>query len=639
MQNNIRNTAARLLAGGDYSEAEPSTPVALAAFLTPVPLKRTLRTRECGDWHQLASTSVAKTLQDRPPMDERKKNVRSRSGGRTPLPPGDEVGSWEDGFLPLPPNYAPGSIAGSDEFDTAEDTAGEAPAPRPAETAETAPEPAPGPASREPEQDKIPLPVPTTRPIFFAHGEQPGDLIDQLHHDTVAVANFMESRPGLSDGLIAWMAAYVRITEHELGFETELLPEDHNFITFLRAHPIPNLRSDKRRRDSPDAPAAPEKRTCRQPTPQANPRDPRLRRRSRSLEGPSLATPQSTHQPTTEPPWRAPSPTSTIGKMGFAGVVLRRLDISGRRHPPTSLMPQSEKEIEEQPDARTLPPTEETTKPPQQPQPEEGTPRGPDPSVPFIDIDLPETQKSTHPPEPLTREAPESRDQPPPPGPTPPDEPKPQRDPARSRPSTRPGTQDPPAASTTATTGPPAKAPTTADNSKDPPIAPAGKGTYADKAAAPSQATTDKKKEQQQAPQPKKEKYPTMSVPVFPNWTKELAAIKEKLGRAANNKPTGRGIIFLPATAEEYRVVYDHLESLGQSIEWHVYQLEKDRQMKVALRGLPSDTPTEEIQAACVEMGYPVVHVKQINAREGRPGCVYFLQLAGPRGTSRRYIR
>ncbi|XP_063544254.1 proteoglycan 4-like [Cydia strobilella] len=226
------------------------------------------------------------------------------AGEEIPLPPGGPYSLFPPGypappsgtgeFFPLPPGFAPDSIEGSEEYEDAGNTAGEAPASR---TASPAPA---GPAVLEEASEAADqlLPTPTTRPFSPVSPAAPFETpMDQLQNDTIVVAHMMETDLG-SAGLKAWMAAYVRLTSHQLGIETELHPEDAHFLEFLRNHPEA-LRPPKRPRESPQDSQEPTKRPCNKITP---PRDPRLRRRRSRGATAATGSPPSQEEPQPQRP-------------------------------------------------------------------------------------------------------------------------------------------------------------------------------------------------------------------------------------------------------------------------------------------------------------------------------------------------
>lgn len=114
----------------------------------------------------------------------------------------------------------------------------------------------------------------------------------------------------------------------------------------------------------------------------------------------------------------------------------------------------------------------------------------------------------------------------------------------------------------------------------------------------------------------------------LPGWPRHLKQLK-KLGRVANARPFGRGIRFSPADEREYRVTRRYLEDLEitEQISWFTYSRQEDQFTKVAIRGLPFDTPTEELLEEFRVLGFePVVE----------PACVIVEAWRGKRGPAHR---
>ncbi|XP_050552515.1 nascent polypeptide-associated complex subunit alpha, muscle-specific form-like [Spodoptera frugiperda] len=132
------------------------------------------------------------------------------------------------------------------------------------------------------------------------------------------------------------------------------------------------------------------------------------------------------------------------------------------------------------------------------------------------------------------------------------------------------------------------------------------------------------------APPPKKTRYPPLIVEKLPNWVEHFTALKRRLGHAPNARPFGKGVRFTPRSDEEYRAIQAYLAELEKSrgVAWFSYSLPAERSVKVAIRGLPVDTPPEAIMEALQDAGYGAEYVRPIRARQGRPGCLYYAQVA-----------
>ncbi|XP_059056858.1 serine/arginine repetitive matrix protein 1-like [Achroia grisella] len=116
----------------------------------------------------------------------------------------------------------------------------------------------------------------------------------------------------------------------------------------------------------------------------------------------------------------------------------------------------------------------------------------------------------------------------------------------------------------------------------------------------------------------------------LPNWTRHFDQLRRVLGEAPNARPYGTGVRFLPRTDEEFRAVQRYLVEASEkdpTISWYFYSLASELPTKVAIRGLPADTPNDKIAEALQEKGFGVRLVRGIPARRGRPGCIFHAQL------------
>ncbi|CAH0698931.1 unnamed protein product [Spodoptera exigua] len=131
------------------------------------------------------------------------------------------------------------------------------------------------------------------------------------------------------------------------------------------------------------------------------------------------------------------------------------------------------------------------------------------------------------------------------------------------------------------------------------------------------------------APAPRA-RYPPLIVEKLPNWVEHFAALRQRLGHAPNARPFGKGMRFTPRSDVEYRSIQTYLTDLErtQGIAWFSYSLPAERSLKVAIRGLPAETPVDAIQEALRDCGYNAEYVRPIRARQGRPGCLFYAQVA-----------
>ncbi|XP_062531466.1 uncharacterized protein LOC134201162 [Bombyx mori] len=163
--------------------------------------------------------------------------------------------------------------------------------------------------------------------------------------------------------------------------------------------------------------------------------------------------------------------------------------------------------------------------------------------------------------------------------------------------------------------------------------------SYATIAASQPPVGTRPKPTQPQVPLPPRprgraqeelRRHPPIMVEALPNWSRHMAAIRERLGRAPSARPHGAGFRFLPSSAEEYRVIQDYLSrasAADKTIKWFCYALSEEIPSKVAVRGLPADTDAAEVTNALKELGFPARYARCIQAKRGRQGCVFFVAL------------
>ncbi|XP_062531468.1 uncharacterized protein LOC119630325 [Bombyx mori] len=163
--------------------------------------------------------------------------------------------------------------------------------------------------------------------------------------------------------------------------------------------------------------------------------------------------------------------------------------------------------------------------------------------------------------------------------------------------------------------------------------------SYATVAASQPPVGTRPRPAQSQVPPPPRprgraqeelRRHPPIMVEALPNWSRHMAAIRERLGRAPSARPHGTGFRFLPSSAEEYRVIQDYLSrasAADKTIKWYCFALAEEIPSKVAVRGLPADTDAAEVTNALKELGFPARYARCIQAKRGRQGCVFFVAL------------
>lgn len=126
-------------------------------------------------------------------------------------------------------------------------------------------------------------------------------------------------------------------------------------------------------------------------------------------------------------------------------------------------------------------------------------------------------------------------------------------------------------------------------------------------------------------------KYPPLVVECLPNWMRHFENLRRVLGHAPSARPLGRGVRFLPQTEEEFRAVQRYLTEEAErdkAISFYCYSIDSERPTKVAIRGLPYETPVEEVVAALQRLGFPAESARALPPAKGKHGCLYFVQLA-----------
>ncbi|XP_045532686.1 translation initiation factor IF-2-like [Pieris brassicae] len=140
----------------------------------------------------------------------------------------------------------------------------------------------------------------------------------------------------------------------------------------------------------------------------------------------------------------------------------------------------------------------------------------------------------------------------------------------------------------------------------DDPVAPAGDGTAPRMPVAPSYAVMvaapTVHAQPSRAPEaPKKPAYPPIVIECLPNYVHHLGRIRQILGRPANTRAYGKGYRISPESADEYRVIQRYLSDLKKEdprVSWFSYSIPAEKDLKVAVRGIPVTTDPEELAQA-----------------------------------------
>ncbi|GBP55074.1 Nucleic-acid-binding protein from transposon X-element [Eumeta japonica] len=77
------------------------------------------------------------------------------------------------------------------------------------------------------------------------------------------------------------------------------------------------------------------------------------------------------------------------------------------------------------------------------------------------------------------------------------------------------------------------------------------------------------------------------------------------------------GIKILCPNVETFRSLTKYL--VDNKVQFHTYALEEESKLKVVIRGIPTNFPTEDIQTDLREQGFPVQSVHRICRRDGSP--------------------
>ncbi|ADD73840.1 gag-like protein [Lymantria xylina nucleopolyhedrovirus] len=122
-----------------------------------------------------------------------------------------------------------------------------------------------------------------------------------------------------------------------------------------------------------------------------------------------------------------------------------------------------------------------------------------------------------------------------------------------------------------------------------------------------------------------KPKYPPLVVESLPNWHHHLGEIKKQLGRLANVRPFGKGIRFSPTEEDEYQIVRRYLTNLEATdkVSWYSYSPPDQTDVKVAIRGMPYDTPPDLMAAEFAALGFTADYIRPICTKGSYPGCIH----------------
>ncbi|XP_049886611.1 uncharacterized protein LOC126381122 [Pectinophora gossypiella] len=121
------------------------------------------------------------------------------------------------------------------------------------------------------------------------------------------------------------------------------------------------------------------------------------------------------------------------------------------------------------------------------------------------------------------------------------------------------------------------------------------------------------KKTAQQPPlAPASRKIPPIVVDRLPDWPHHFRKLRELLGHIPNARP-------------------------ATGLSWFAYAPPAERSLKLAIRGLPLDTDVAVLEEELRNRGFEPTFIRPIQAREGRPGCIFFTEIRRTLGFQRVY--
>lgn len=82
-------------------------------------------------------------------------------------------------------------------------------------------------------------------------------------------------------------------------------------------------------------------------------------------------------------------------------------------------------------------------------------------------------------------------------------------------------------------------------------------------------------------------------------------------------KSIGDGVSFTPATVNDYRSITNLLKE--QMLPYHSFMFQEEKPLKVVIRGVMKEIPTEEVAEDLRDRGFPVVGVARLLGRGNRP--------------------
>lgn len=116
--------------------------------------------------------------------------------------------------------------------------------------------------------------------------------------------------------------------------------------------------------------------------------------------------------------------------------------------------------------------------------------------------------------------------------------------------------------------------------------------------------------------EPKKEKIPPIIFDSPKEWLLHSKALTGLMTGQLKAVSTPLSMRILPDNEEDYRVIQSYLQSKG--VAFHTYQLPKDKEVKVVIRGVPFHIPLDDVSEELKTSGHDVVKVARLTTRDGK---------------------
>lgn len=108
-------------------------------------------------------------------------------------------------------------------------------------------------------------------------------------------------------------------------------------------------------------------------------------------------------------------------------------------------------------------------------------------------------------------------------------------------------------------------------------------------------------------------------------WTHVSNLIKTRKINYTRATIVKEGVSILPSTESDYREMYKILEN--EKLSFHTYQLKSEKSLKVIMRGIIQEIPTEDIQKDLEVKKYEITRITRLNGRDGLPSPLVAIEL------------